>query len=62
MVIYDEQGHVLAAATGMMLNGLDVRTIESIGMRMGLNLIKDLCFQQIKAKCNCQELMQALQK
>ena len=60
-VIRDNEGEVLAAAVWTILIGPEVRVAEAAGMRLGLALARDLCFQRIVAESVSLELIQALE-
>ena len=61
-VIRNDRGEVMAVATWKVLCGLDTRVVECVGVRLGLKLALDLCFQQIEAETDCLEVFQALRK
>ena len=50
----------MVAATWKVLCGMETRIAECIGIRMGMQLAKDLCFQDIEVETDYLEAYNAL--
>ena len=61
MVIQDAGGNVLTAAIDRLYYGSEIKTTEGAGLRMGLKFAHDLCFQDLKAKSDSLEVVNAIQ-